>query len=280
MHNLNSILCTVILTMLATLVNAQQVAEVKSVEITFNKTSSIIFPASIVSVDRGSRDVMAQKAQGVHNVLQLKAARENFPETNLTVITADGRLHLFAVRYSRQPAVLAMNALESATAQDVNDQELPAIFTADMTESQMETYSQSVSALSPMIRLINERSHKMTISLRGIYSQGNVMFFKVQLRNKSNIHYDVDYLRLFIRDTRKAKRTASQELLVKPLLTHGNDKTIRGKSRETIVYVTDKFTIPDSKKLYIEVMEKSGGRHLRLTIKNKTIVDARQLSDQ
>ena len=279
MDKLISILCGVILTAFATLVNAQQIAEVKSVEITFNKTSSIIFPASIVSVDRGSRDVMAQKAQGVHNVLQLKAARENFPETNLTVITADGRLHLFTVHYSRRPAVLAMNALETVEGQDGNNQALPAIFETEMTESQMVTYSQSVSALSPMIRLINERSRKMTLSLRGVYSQGNVMFFKVQLSNTSNIHYDVDYLRLFIRDSRKAKRTASQELLVKPLFTQGNDKTIRGKSRETIVYVTDKFTIPDSKKLYIEVMEESGGRHLRLTIKNKTIVDARQLSD-
>jgi conjugative transposon TraN protein len=276
----NSILCTVILTTLATLVNAQQIAEVKSVEVTFNKTSSIIFPSSIVSVDRGSRDLMAQKAQGVHNVLQLKAARENFPETNLTVITADGRLHVFAVRYSRHPKVLALNALVSHNDQDRSDQPLPAIFTAEMTESEMKTYSQNVSALAPMIRLINERSHKMTISLRGIYSQGNAMFFKVQLRNKSNIHYDVDYLRLFIRDTRMAKRTASQEVLVRPLFTHGNNKTIRGNSRETIVFVTDKFTIPDSKKLYIEVMEKSGGRHLRLTIKNKTIVNARQVSDQ
>ena len=280
MSRLNSIFCAVFLTTLATLVNAQQIAEVKSVEITFNKTSSIIFPASIVSVDRGSRDVMAQKAQGVHNVLQIKAARENFPETNLTVITADGRLHLFTIHYSRQPSVLAMNAMETGGSQDGSNQALPAIFITEITESQLLAYSQNVSALSPMIRLINERSHKMSISLRGIYSQGNVMFFKVQIRNKSNIHYDVDYLRLFIRDTRKAKRTASQELLIKPLLTHGNDKTIRGKSRETVVYVTDKFTIPDSKKLYIEVMEKSGGRHLRLPIKNKTIVDARQLSDQ
>lgn len=44
------------------------------------------------SVDRGSKDVLAQKAKGVESILQVKAAKTNFDETNLTVINADGKL--------------------------------------------------------------------------------------------------------------------------------------------------------------------------------------------
>jgi len=56
----------------------------------FLKTTNIIFPYSIVSVDIGSRDVLAQKAKGVENILQIKAARDSFPQTNISIITADG----------------------------------------------------------------------------------------------------------------------------------------------------------------------------------------------
>src|SRR5688500_17986985 len=73
-----------------------------SLEISFNKTTSIVFPFGITSVDRGSRNILAQKVNGVENVLQLKAAQKNFPETNLTVITGDGKLHHFTVNYAER----------------------------------------------------------------------------------------------------------------------------------------------------------------------------------
>src|SRR4051812_37752723 len=60
--------------------------------ITLNKTTNLIFPYAIKSVDRGSADVLAQKAKGVENILLVKAGKENFSETNLSVITADGKL--------------------------------------------------------------------------------------------------------------------------------------------------------------------------------------------
>src|ERR1700712_797579 len=38
--------------------------------ISCNKTTSLVFPQIIKSIDRGSRDVFAQKVGGVENVLQ------------------------------------------------------------------------------------------------------------------------------------------------------------------------------------------------------------------
>src|SRR5258707_10982507 len=86
----------------------QSKIETQNVEVTYNKTSTIVFAAIIKSVDRGSRDILAQKAKGVENVLQVKAARRDFPQTNLTVITADGVLHHFTVNYADQPVSLTV----------------------------------------------------------------------------------------------------------------------------------------------------------------------------
>lgn len=90
--------------------NAQQAngIQVKSIEpyrleVSYSKTTNIVFPHAIISVDRGSKEILAQKAKGVENILQVKAAKENFTETNMSVVTADGRLNSFLLKYANEP---------------------------------------------------------------------------------------------------------------------------------------------------------------------------------
>src|SRR5437016_5893729 len=75
-------------------------------DITSNKTSNIIFPYAIQHVDKGSTDILAQKVNGAVNVLEVKAAKDSFAETNLSVITVDGKLYSFIVHYALQPSEL------------------------------------------------------------------------------------------------------------------------------------------------------------------------------
>lgn len=245
----------------------------KEVDVTFNKTSSIIFHAVIKSVDRGSRDVLVQKAKGVDNILQLKAARTNFPETNITVITADGMIHQFTVHYARQPdqLVVMLNDYQNNELSEASR----LIFETKMTELDMETYADQVSKNKSRIRFVHEGKYKINLALHGIYIRDNIFFYQFEISNRSNINYDVDFLRFYIQDKEKVKRTASQEVSVKPIYVFGNDKVVKGKSTEVVVYALDKFTIPDAKRLVIEMFEKNGGRNLNLAIKNKTIVNAR-----
>lgn len=272
LNRLSLVLTGGILALLTLRVEAQTPDETKQLAITFNKTTSVVFPNVIKSVDRGSRDVMAQKAKGVENVLQLKAAREGFPETNLTVITADGVIHQFTINYSKEPGELVV----TLTGNQVDELEpVPLIFETDMTEADMENYAKRIISSKRTIRLINQGNNKIQLSLNGIYIKENVIFYHFRAKNQSNINYDVDYLRFYIRDKTKAKRTASQEVEMKPVYVHGNGNAIKGHSAENVVYALEKFTIPDAKRLVIEMFERNGGRHLKLSIKNKTIVNAR-----
>src|SRR5690349_19985421 len=100
--------------MLAGIAAQSQSFSSQQVEVTDNKTSSIVFPVSITSVDRGSRDVLAQKVKGVTNVLHVKAGRQGFSDTNLTVIASDGRIHHFFVRYADQPFRYITRAVDSS----------------------------------------------------------------------------------------------------------------------------------------------------------------------
>lgn len=256
----------------ATKVTGQTVIDSCSVVLTYNKTSSIIFPTVIKSVDRGSRDVLAQKAKGVDNVLQLKASRENFPETNLTVITADGVLHHFTVNYSNQPGSLTLDVSADA----IEHKGTLVIFKTEMTEADMEKYATSITAMRKR-SIVKESEYKMNLALQGIYVKGDIMFYRIRIGNQSNINYNIDFLKFSVRDKVRIKRTASQELAIKPLYIYGDNSEVNGKSHTDLVYVLPKFTIPDSKYLNVELFEANGGRHFNLAIKNKDIVNARLL---
>jgi type IV secretory pathway VirB9-like protein len=60
-------------------------------------------------VDLGNGGILADKAQGAENIIQVKAAQPCFPETNLTVVTTDGRLYSFLVTYEVSPRVINYN---------------------------------------------------------------------------------------------------------------------------------------------------------------------------
>lgn len=276
LHMLNNLYIRVIMggfiTLFAVKANSQPVTETPNIEVTFNKTSSIVFPAVITSVDRGSRDVLAQKAKGVNNVLQLKAGRTNFKETNLTVITADGKLHHFFVRYADEPSTFTIQAVENA---EDDQKTIPLLFQSEMTEADMENYSRSILLSQKRIRLKSMGKYDMRLSLQGIYIKDNIMFYHLKVINKSNIPFHTDVLRFFVKDKQKVKRTASQEVIEAPIYHYGNAEMIKGKSSQDLIYALPKFTIPDAKVLTIQLMEKKGGRHLQLLIKNKTIVKAK-----
>lgn len=250
--------------------NSQSPGKEQLLEVTYNKTVSICFPAVIKSVDRGSRDLMAQKAKGVENILQLKAARENFPETNLTVITADGLIHEFTVTYASEPDKLVVNPNGTAT----EPKSTALIFETSMTEDEFDHCAKKLIQSKRSIRFHSEKKYKVGLTLIGIYINGSTIFYHLRISNSSNIKYDVDFLKLYIKDKEKVKRTASQEVSIETIYSFGNAASIEGKSSQDVVYALEKFTIPDAKRLVIEMYEKNGGRNLNLSIKNKTIVNA------
>jgi len=271
------ILMVFFFTLLVISSSGQASVQLDNVEVTFNKTTSIVFPAIITSVDRGSPDVLARKANGVDNVLQLKAGKRNFKETNLTVITADGRLHHFRVQYSDTPLTFTYQATQQGK---INSKELslPLIFQSGMTVSEMHVLCQAIVDQRRRAALKSTSRFDMKLSLRGIYIEDNTMFFHFKVSNRSNIPYHTDIVRFFVKDKQKITRTASQEVEKVPSYRFGNDKVFQAKAADDIIYAIPKFTIPDVKLFVIEFIEKDGGRHLSLSVRNRAIIKARPVS--
>ena len=76
-------------------------------EITYDKTVHVIFPAAVRYVDLGSPNLIAGKADGAENVIRVKATVRDFrTETNMSVITEDGSCYTFNVKYAAEPLLL------------------------------------------------------------------------------------------------------------------------------------------------------------------------------
>ena len=237
--------------------------------ITLNKTTSLLFPYAIKSVDRGSQSVLVQKVSGVENILQIKAGKEGFEETNLTVITTEGKLYSFLLNYAPKPSVLNL------TFGTMNPTVKDAFFSSeDHNEGEIQAYSNSVAIEKKKVHGIKDKKYGMRFRLDGLFIRDNVMYYRVKMKNQSNINYDIDQLRFFIRDRKKAKRTATQEIELKPLYVQNDTQTIKGISEHIFVFALSKFTIPDQKYLAIQLMEKNGGRHLQLNVNDRKITKA------
>lgn len=245
--------------------------ENKDLVISYNKTTSLVFPFSISSVDRGSKDVLAQKVKGVENVLQLKAGRKDFSETNLTVITADGTLYEFTVTYSDSTAVQAITVTDTddgASLILVND----AINEREIQEASRMALNESVKG-----KIERDNRFRATLTLQGIYIQNDILYYRLHIRNRSSINYDVKSLKFFIRDKKKVKRTSSQELELVPVYVGNETANVNAYASGTMVYAVRKFTIPDGKTLHIHLFEENGGRNLSLRVNNKDILKAELL---
>jgi len=237
-----------------------------SLAIAYSKTTNIVFPNSILSVDRGSSDVLVQKAKGVENILQIKAAQHDFTETNLTVVTADGQLHSFVVNYDEKNPLLNLVVGKNFS----NSRLLGS--TEVENEAELKSYAELAFYEKKNLYNLKDYKYNMKLHLNGLFIHERAMYFRIKLENNSNVSYDISQLRFFIRDQKKAKRTASQEIEINPLYIHNNTEIVVGKSEVSLVFALPKFTIPDKKYLAIQLMEDQGGRHLELQVKNKKLM--------
>lgn len=239
----------------------------KNLQIGYSKTTSIVFPYPIKSIDKGSADVLVQKAKGVENILLVKAARKNFFQTNLTVVTSDARLYVFVLNYDEDCPDLNIKA-ENAVAANKD-----ILFTLE-NDNQKKIEQSASLALSKKIKArgLKESKFQIKLDVSGIFIHEDVLYLRIALENKSKINYDIDQLRFFIRDQRKSKRTASQEIEIQPLYVTSSSEVIPYKSEVVKVFALEKFTIPENKLLTLQLLEKNGGRHLEASIK-KNLAD-------
>ena len=255
-------------------------------EITYDKTVHVIFPAPVRYVDLGSPNLIAGKADGAENVIRVKATTRHFrQEPNMSVITEDGNFYTFNVKYADEPLLLNVEMCDF-----IHDGE-----SVNRPNNAMEIYLTELDNESPrLVRLIMKSVHEndkrrirhigskrfgVQFLLKGMYTHSDLLYFHTQVKNTSHVPFDVDFITFKIVDKKVVKRTAMQEQVIYPLRAYNYVTRVNGRDSECTVFALPKFTIPDDKKLVVEMFEKQGGRHQRFEVVNEDLVRAETVNE-
>lgn len=262
------------------------------------KTTHIIFPTKIKEFDAGTDYVLAQIPETVTNVLRVKAnpkatafcQADGGKETNMTVMTEDGGFFSFLIRYQEEPEILNINMANNVTADDYTSRSLginrgatitfvesvSATNGLPMAEADLLNYCERVLERKPFMRNIGASSMRIANRLTGIYVADKVMYLQFTLRNDSQLDYEMDFLKCYVRDKEKLKRMAAQEIELKPYGRYPSEpKLLRAKAEQAIVYALPMTTLTEDKVLDIELYEKQGGRHLRFQVEADVLLLAK-----
>ena len=254
-------------------------------EVTFEKTVHLIFPAAIRYVDLGSQIIIAGKADDAENVLRVKAAvREFETETNMSVICEDGSFYAFNVKYADEPEKLSMEMKDFLSP---TEGRLPS--------NRADIYFKELGSESPIlvklimksiyqndkrvIKHVGAKQFGMRFLLRGLYAHNGLLYFHVRMDNESNMPYAVDFITFKVVDKKVAKHTAIQERMLQPLRAFHQVMWIGAGRSERIVFALEQFTLSEDKQLEVTLYERNGSRTLTFYVEPEDLLLTKKIDN-
>lgn len=252
-------------------------------EVTFDKTSHLIFPAPIRYVNLGSQNIIAGKADDAENVLRLKAAVRDFEtETNLSVICEDGSFYAFNLKYADEPEKLSI---------EMKDFLAPEA--GRLPSNRSDIYFKELGNASPvLVQLMMKSIHqndKRTIKhigsqqfgikflLRGLYAHNGLLYLHTRIENDTNMPYSVDIISFKVIDKKVAKHTAIGERVLQPLRAYHQVMQVGAKDSEATIFALEHFALAEDKQLEVTLYERHGGRTLTFYIEQEDLLLAQKI---
>ncbi len=257
-----------------------------ALEVTYDKTVHIIFPAPIRYVDLGNESIMAGIAGDLDNVLRVKAAVPFFElETNLAVATEDGRYYSYNVKYADEPLKLNVEMHDfihdgNAVNRPNNSIELFLHELQNESPTIVRFVMQSIHTQnSRLLRHIGSKAFGIQFVCKGIYTYNNMIYFHTEIRNSSSVPFRMDYLTWKILDKQLVRRTTMQETEIRPVRAYNYMQTVKPREIVSTVFAFPLFTIPREKVLRVDLHELNGGRNQIFDIETPDLTHAKDLQE-
>lgn len=130
-----------------------------------------------------------------------------------------------------------------------------------------------------IVKHIGSKRFGIKYLLKGIYSYNGLLYLHTQIKNSTNVPFDIDFIRFKIIDKKMVKQTAVQETVIYPLRAYNFISQVGANQTERTVFTIDKITIPNDKQLVVELFEKNGGRNQTFVIENDDLIRAEQINE-
>ena len=273
------------ITLFATALQAQESKNEKTVTIDVNTDMfvQIVFKTPVQSLRVGMPNVV--EAQYNDNIITVQALVEEL-KTNLTVKTSDGMYYSFILKGTTEVPrlfyeITPLQAVNAAT--PILMGKIPDKSEKGDNKKQELTAPKSIDekVLDKSGYLSNRNVaeyRKVELSINGVYINNGKLYFLMQVRNRSNIRYNVNKLSFATASIKKAKKQIdAEEQEFEPLYFYPEFTEIKPKGKVKFVAVFNKFTLNSDKEMEITLTEQDGERVVRLLIDTETISNAENI---
>jgi len=247
----------------------QTYMELEHITVNENVTTIITASETVHLVDVSTDKVIGDKP--IDNTVRLKPKEGGHQDGEIlaiaTIITERYRAQYALVYTTRREEAVTDKEIELEERTEYNN---PAV---TMSTKEMAQYARRVWNSDAKIRNIKVRSNKMEMRINNVYAFGEYFFIDFSVTNKTNIRFDIDELRVKLKDKKVQKAVNNQTIELKPAMILDRSKSFQKGYRNVIVI--KKMTFPNDKVVTIELSEKQiSGRTISIAIDYEDVLNA------
>ena len=236
-----------------------------------DKTSHFIASSKVIDYVVGSDSLAAAYAESIENIVKAKQIYEVQAPSSLCVLTST----------AVYPYVVLPDA-EVRTSVKMGTETGEAIFReASVNDGKLKEKAQYVLQQEPFVTGVGTLAHRMEFALLSVMTDGDWVMLRLQVTNRSDLDYAVDFVKVYIQDRRSAKNMATQEDEIFPSYVYYSNSCdsqwIYGRGSMEFVQFFPRFSLPEKRMLTIEMFEKNGGRHLTFHVLPQELLKARKM---
>ncbi len=245
---------------------------------------ALFFPSEIRQGIVGSEDFAFTYNREKGQSLGLLKAVEGEP-SNLLVITVDGKVYSYIVRYAEKLSELnrfislaesignengRMPSARIVEKNSVHDKvnvkdslEIPTPEKESVSKDFLTKSCNSMLAGPERMRKI-KRKKGMTLTVVNRVYYENLLFVQYEIANKSGIDFDIDSLEFSKVQGSNRKKSSYQQRPMQPIYTHGMPGKVRHGDTVKFVRVYRKATLGDGERFIVILRENLGSREVVL----------------
>ncbi|WP_166962554.1 DUF4138 domain-containing protein [Yeosuana marina] len=229
---------------------------------------SLFFPSPIRQGIAGADHFVFTYNRDKEQYFGLLQARPG-TESNLLAVTNDGQVYSYILKY--QDTIAKLNyfiSKKKSIGQEKPVSEIPKIENDTIAKKKVKTlylkrFSEHVSNTKG-VPLATRRKKGIRFRLLNVTYNKNEVYLVMEIKNKSGIDFEMDYLNISIINKNNKRASSSQQLRQEIIYEHGVPQRILNNSSKRFVYVLPKFVLGDDEKLLIKVKELKGSRSITL----------------
>ncbi|HET7117138.1 MAG TPA: conjugative transposon protein TraN [Hanamia sp.] len=244
-----------------------------------NATVHFVSPEPIEYVDISSPDIQGDLPE--KNIFRLRPDADKIHPGDKFTVTIVTQGYISTYKLTIADPLSNDNSLRyGAYVISINPNDAVQVNQSDVLSNQ-QCFDLAIKAIKKKRSIydINTRGYGMKMYVTNIYSIGDYIMVRLEVKNKTRLQFDIDQIRFKIIDKHTVKATISQDIELKPVYslyeTDGGIITNRFNN----FYIFKKFTYPSQKLLEIELTEKQySGRRLNLKIEYNQILKSQQFN--